>query len=160
MYCPKCATSNADDVKFCRSCGANLSLVSEALTGRLPRARHDLHNKSAAAYDGSGLGRGITQTFMGVGFLIVAIALLFTGGRGWWWAMLFPAFALLGKGVAEIVTTMMARNSLQHLPAEPQRARNTGEIGPTPDFVNLPPSVTEGTTRQLDPDRDKYRDRA
>jgi hypothetical protein len=85
MYCPKCATSNVDDVKFCRSCGANLSLVSEALTGRLPKARHDWHNKSTATDDNSGLGSGITKTFMGVGFLIVAISLFFTGGRGWWW---------------------------------------------------------------------------
>jgi hypothetical protein len=39
MYCPKCATQNTDETKFCRSCGSNLSLVPQALTGRLPEAR-------------------------------------------------------------------------------------------------------------------------
>jgi hypothetical protein len=96
---------------------------------------------------------------MGVAFLLVAIALLFTGGRSWWWAMLFPAFGLLGSGVAEIVTSRM-QNSGGARPSVPsQPARNTGELEPTPDFLNLPPSVTEGTTRQLDPTKDKYKDR-
>ena len=34
MYCPKCAVEITNDVKFCRSCGANLRGVQDALTGR------------------------------------------------------------------------------------------------------------------------------
>lgn len=34
MYCPNCANQMTDDVKFCRSCGANLRSVKEALTGQ------------------------------------------------------------------------------------------------------------------------------
>ena len=34
MYCPNCANQITDDVKFCRSCGANLRGVQDALTGR------------------------------------------------------------------------------------------------------------------------------
>lgn len=34
MYCPKCAIEITNDVKFCRSCGANLRGVQDALTGR------------------------------------------------------------------------------------------------------------------------------
>ena len=34
MYCPQCATPNADDVKFCRSCGKELEEVALALSGK------------------------------------------------------------------------------------------------------------------------------
>ena len=34
MYCPQCATPNADDVKFCRSCGTELEVVALALSGK------------------------------------------------------------------------------------------------------------------------------
>jgi hypothetical protein len=32
MYCPTCAAQNETDVKYCRTCGADLTLVSLALT--------------------------------------------------------------------------------------------------------------------------------
>jgi hypothetical protein len=31
MICPRCASNQADDIKFCTSCGANLQAVREAL---------------------------------------------------------------------------------------------------------------------------------
>src|SRR5215217_2905318 len=98
MYCPRCATQNNDDTKFCRSCGANLSLVPQAMTGRLPdaRSRHRDRHRGGRDEEQPSIARGITQSFMGIGFLVAAIAIFFSGGRGWWWAMFFPAFALLG----------------------------------------------------------------
>lgn len=34
MFCPQCGTSQGDDLKFCKSCGANLSAVRQAVTIR------------------------------------------------------------------------------------------------------------------------------
>src|ERR1051326_6573590 len=34
-FCPKCATQNLDGASFCRGCGANISLVPQALTGQM-----------------------------------------------------------------------------------------------------------------------------
>ncbi len=33
MYCPTCSTLSSDGVKFCKSCGMNLSVVTQALNG-------------------------------------------------------------------------------------------------------------------------------
>src|SRR5688500_18111095 len=35
MYCPICSSNNVADIKFCTRCGTNLSVVSEALSGKL-----------------------------------------------------------------------------------------------------------------------------
>jgi hypothetical protein len=164
MYCPRCATQNSDDTKFCRACGVNLSLVPQAMTGRLPDARstrrRNRHGKSDEPAD---LASGIQKAFMGVGFIFVALAARFFAPAGyiWWFWLLIPAFAMLGKGVAEIVT---ARTSMNLPPMTNQAAmppaRVTDELPPRPTYDPLsPPSVTEGTTRHLDPTSDSYKER-
>ena len=46
MFCPQCATPNADDVKFCRSCGRELEAVALAFSGK---SAHSISDKSAQA---------------------------------------------------------------------------------------------------------------
>lgn len=162
MYCPKCATQNADDAKFCRSCGVNLSLVPQALTGQLPEApsrrhrhRHDFEHGGPAT-----LASGIMKVFMGVGFLLVSAGVFFFGpaGRIWWFWMLIPAFTLLGKGIAEMVAaTHMQNLAPGTVKSTMPPAASTGELPPRNDVLFPPPSVTEQTTRQLDPTTDQYR---
>ena len=161
MYCPKCATQNNDDTKFCRSCGSNLSLVPQALTGRLldapsGRRRHRGRDRSGPP----NLARGITSVFTGVGFLLVSFGSFFfaPAGRLWWFWMLIPAFAMLGRGVAEIVSAKYSANLTQGMSqAAMPPAPRTGELPPRNEVPFPPPSVTEQTTRQLDPTTDPYR---
>ena len=35
MYCPTCGSQNQDELKFCTRCGTNLSIVADALSGKL-----------------------------------------------------------------------------------------------------------------------------
>lgn len=165
MYCPKCATQNNDDTKFCRSCGTNLSLVPQALTGRLPEAPSGRRSRREGRHDfdhggPANIANAITKIFMGIGFLFVAGAsfLFAPAGRIWWFWMLIPAFAMLGKGVAELVSlkygSSIGPGTAQTTmpPAQPAR-----EIPPPNETSYPPPSVTEQTTRQLDRNTDPYR---
>ena len=164
MYCPKCATENVDSTKFCRSCGSNLSLVPQALTGRLPEAplsRRGRRRHRHSEDDGPAtLANGITKAFMGIAFMLVAACVLFfvPSGHIWWFWMLIPAFAMLGKGIAEIVTVKYAPPTpISGASQTAMPMSRTGELPPPGEVLYPPPSVTEQTTRQLDPTTDPYR---
>lgn len=163
MYCPRCATQNADDTKFCRSCGSNLSLVPQALTGRLPEAPSGRRRHHDFEHGGPpGLASGITKVFMGFGFMVVAAAAFefAPAGRIWWFWMLIPAFAMLGKGIAEIVSakvTLTPKPGVSQTPM--QSSPQIGELPPRSDALFSAPSVTEQTTRHLDPASERYRER-
>src|SRR5260370_32278954 len=162
MFCPKCATQNLEGASFCRICGANISLVPQALTGQVPQTTTDEISKGRRRYGRhsreASIDHSIKNIFTGVAFLIIAVALSRSIGSGWWYWMLIPAFSMMGKGVAEFIrlkekgkqASMAAgpatRTFQEHTTAAPVgglSARNTGELVPPP------PSVTEGTTRHL-----------
>lgn len=158
MFCPKCATQNLEGASFCRVCGANISLIPQALAG--PPAQSE-EEASDCALPGSKrrgqltLDTSFRNIFMGLAFLIVAIALSRSIGAGWWFWLLIPAFSMMGTGVAQFIRLKErekqrslgvpdSRSTLSPRPVStsiPQR--NTGELLPPP------PSVTEGTTRHL-----------
>ena len=163
MYCPRCATQNIDSARFCRSCGANLSLVPQALSGRLPE---DPSDKVERAIKGAiarrrepNLARGIRRASVGFAFLAIVVALLFTrspSGFGAIW-LLIPAFLLLGKGIGEIITAVGTGNEARKSIATGTLGAN--ELPPHPSYDALaPPSVTENTTRRLETDRQQTRE--
>lgn len=151
MYCPKCATQNLEDARYCRSCGVNLSLVPKALSGQLSDTPSDKRERKHHRKDEPSVAEGVQKLFMGVGFLLVAIVLGFLSrGRGWWYWMLIPAFGLLGKGVADMIVAKQRFGASPQPQVEPPRnttnnvrAADTGELLP-------PTSVTEGTTKLFD----------
>ncbi len=159
MYCPNCAAVNTDDAKFCRGCGANLSLVPQALTGQLFESESRGPHKRGKHNRPPSIGLGIQKISFGVGFLLVSIAIgLFApGGRGWWFWLLIPAFASLGKGISEIVTAKMALDSGTARAAMPPVPRAVEMPPRTTGPVEQPPSVTEHTTRHLDATTDPYK---
>src|SRR5882724_2068048 len=160
MFCPKCATQNLEGASYCRSCGANISLVPHALSGQLPPTQTDevdIGRRGRKRYGRElTLDRAFKSAFMGIAFLLISIALSFSPmGRGWWFWMLIPAFSMMGSGVAQYIRlkerekrALPTGNFTQPSLHPPTRVdafpvRNTGEL------VAPPPSVTEGTTRHL-----------
>jgi len=157
MYCPNCATENLEGASFCRICGANISLVPQALTGQLPQLTDQSDRLSRRERKRGGkevrLEHAFKNIFMGIAFLLVAIALSFSIGRFWWFWMLIPAFSMMGTGIAQFIRLnqeqkMFSERGIPPQPLMPPPARanslpnrHTGSMAP--------PSVTEGTTRHL-----------
>jgi len=163
MFCPKCASQNLDGASFCRTCGANISLVQQALTGELtaPEAEPDDRlSRRQRRRQGKEvkLDHAFKNVFMGIAFLLVAIALAFSIGKGWWFWMLIPAFSMMGTGIAQFIRIKeeQKKAALRGFPVQPispslQTPSQVNQLPPrnTGEMVAPPPSVTEGTTRHL-----------
>ena len=158
MFCPKCATQNLDGASFCRTCGANISLVSQALTGQMtaqPPAEQEVDEKGNFCSPRRRRGKELTldqavkNAFLGIAFLLIAMTLsLRPMGQGWWFWMLLPAFSLMGTGLAQYIRVRESqkRASLIALPMQ----RTFAEPARNHDELRAPvASVTEGTTRHL-----------
>ena len=166
MFCPKCGAQNPEAGKFCRSCGVDLAGVPGALVQPatalppLDKRGRPIHWEGA-----------ITKFATGLAFLIIAIVLGLTnmaGGRVWWFWMLIPAFTMIGSGVAQYMQLRGRAPAATNVPDA-----RWGEFPPTErpslapqstQFVQpgsryktgdlVPPSVTDGTTRHLEMDRE------
>ena len=169
MFCPKCATQNVDGASYCRSCGANISLIPHALSGTLPppSAPDDLRSRRGRKRERDvepSLERGIINIFVGLGFIVAALAVMlrFPAGIFWGWSFFIPGFSNLGKGVASIVAARRVASMNAQLQAGiPGTYFSNSSSGATPSMgvesgaqatgrlMTPVPSVTEGTTRHL-----------
>ena len=155
MFCPKCATQNLEGASFCRGCGANISLVPQAMTGQVVQPQPaeeigDFHGRRRKRREKeASLDSAFKNIFMGFAFLMIAIALSRTIGQGWWFWMLLPAFSMMGTGIAQFIRVRERERRAALAPPPvmaqtfPPQSRPPGELrGPVA-------SVTEGTTRHL-----------
>lgn len=160
MFCPKCAAQNLEGASFCRVCGVNISLVEHAISGQLQKAQPEEVELTGRARRRHGrrelsLDHAFKNVFMGVAFLLVAIALAFSRmGTGWWFWMLIPAFSMMGTGIAQYIRLKERQKRTLPIPMQqasfpPAPPVNSFPAPATGELVSPPPSVTEGTTRHL-----------
>ncbi len=161
MFCPKCGSQNADDTKFCRGCGADLSHVTAALQGKLrddlPLAEKHIHLFSS----------GLRGLIIGVGLLVVAgvgVSISSRLGVLVLFALAF-GFFFLGTGISRLVQGRAIKRLRSPKSSEPTpelSAGNAEYIKPsrsvyeTDDLVTTPRSVTEHTTTHLKMDPEKF----
>jgi hypothetical protein len=153
MFCPKCGSQNADETKFCRGCGAELSRALAVVEGR---SADDL---ALAVKHIDLFSSGLRWLMIGVGFLIVSgvsfgisIRLAVLGV----FALAF-GFFFFGTGVARLFQASAlkklreSRNPTPSLPpGEPAYITPSRSIYETEDLVATPQSITENTTTHLD----------
>ncbi|MDX6289437.1 MAG: zinc-ribbon domain [Blastocatellia bacterium] len=156
MFCPKCATQNVDGASFCRSCGANISLVPQALNGQLAARDDDKYDRGSRRKRRREptLDEGIRHLMMGLAFMIISVLVgrYSPGGWTWWYWLLIPAFTLLGKGISEIIRAREFKRT--NAVAEQPQITTGPRMGSLPslrtgELMTPVPSVTEGTTRHL-----------
>ena len=152
MFCPKCATQNVEGASYCRTCGANISLVPQALTGQLGLAIQD---------DDEYYGRrrrripsreyAIRRLTMGVAFAaMLAITSKFVpGGAHWQFWLLLPAMISFSFGFAEIARLQRTRKQTQTAPQLNSERSFDLPANKTGELMTAVPSVTESTTRHL-----------
>jgi len=152
MFCPKCATQNLDGASFCRSCGANISLVPQALSGQLMQPQPPVTEVDGTCRTRRGreltLEQPFKNFFLGIAFIIISIVLSRTIGQVWWFWMLIPAFSLMATGVAQFIR--LQEHAKRASLAPPPMNRSFVERPRPAEGLRAPvSSVTEGTTRHL-----------
>jgi hypothetical protein len=155
MYCPRCGAQAADTGTFCRNCGTSLSIITEALAGKLVPAV-----EAASGSEGPKKPRtmveGISALARGLGFAAVGLAVLHFGPAGefWWYWMLIPAFTSMGSGIAMIAEVKSRSKGAARSRSQVDAARSTGALPEAEaQGISPPPSVVEATTRRLDRSR-------
>jgi hypothetical protein len=152
MFCPKCASQNSDETKYCRGCGADLSGVLTAIEGRAPdvSALDERHIDLFSS--------GLRGVLIGSGFFLVsvlAIALSLKLAVLTFFGLAFASF-FIGTGVARLVQARALRRLRQPKPNPELTSAQTEYIKPsrsiyeTDDLVGSPRSITEHTTTHLD----------
>ncbi len=170
MFCPRCGVNNLDDARFRRACGADISLVPQALNRQLPAGAFDVLEVEEQE-KGSGkkerkykfkepptLEQGLQNIFASVAlFVIFYVAFFYYGGSFYIWGwLLIPALSCFGEGIGQIIRSGREPRAHPHDAAfragslaaamrdKQLAAPDTSEI-----IAAHQPSVTESTTRHL-----------
>ncbi len=155
MFCPKCATQNVDGAHFCRSCGANISLVPQALTGQIPatQPREEEYFSRRSSRRLPSMDYAVRSLMSGIAFAVIAVMVFkfSPGSAKWWFWLLLPAMMLFGRGFSELIRVNRKKEQAQTT-AQPQLNTVRLQDLPAPktgERRTPVPSVTEGTTRHL-----------
>src|ERR1700749_1614998 len=173
MFCPRCAAQNTEEAKFCRACGADISLVPQAMSGalaeRLAAGESASHSRVLSRHAPKGqrgagapvnIERAVRSFFMGLAFIFVAFAARNWGPAGsiWWFWLFLPAFGMLADGVSTSIR-LSEEKKKQQLAAPPFYTPPPTAVPHAPRVNELPqrntgemippPSATEATPRHL-----------
>ena len=172
MYCPRCARETSDvDAKFCRGCGVDLNLVTQAMAGKISWRSHLLNRldyfflSQREFEERENAREGGWNTFLGVCLLLTSIAGLITETRLWsiWVFLLLFSFVSLKIGIGNL----RLYNRYKRGGDPPQIRPNEGDLtllkipteqrtlSPSPAVTSrsAPPSIGEKTTELLSEDK-------
>ena len=174
MFCPKCGSQNAENVRFCRSCGTELEAVSAAMSGKLTLRNNNSRDGNEPSDDPDKLWNSfITKTLTGLAFIVIAIFLTVSGKMGgnvWGFWLLIPGAGALASGISSYAKIKRLEREQNRVNSNstnaelPSSAANTAlpprqtlfandyaapAARETGELLTPPASVTEGTTRHL-----------
>lgn len=165
MFCPKCGSQNADETKFCRGCGADVSNVLAPATNsrsrRLSGRMYVSAPMSIAEQQIELFSRGIRGLIMGGGLFVVSALAFILSERGLTFSLFMLAFGFLltGTGISRLIHARgLKALGKKDAPAEltfgqPNYIQPHESIYDT-GLLAEPLSVTEHTTTHLEMDTD------
>jgi len=152
MHCPNCGQQTNSELKFCRSCGMKLDSVAKALNQHL-----DVDDTDTAIEK----GRGRTFPTVSIGVVLMFIGIVIgVAGQGMWGAktaavilsllgMLIMVYRFLPAAARYDRDLLRSVGQKEMRKVEPELELPAGN-----DFKPVP-SVTEGTTRNLNENKTK-----
>jgi len=160
MFCPKCGKRNERNYKFCRGCGENLKAISKAMERRWRKLLYrvldsyirDSHRHMSVTAKSFHRYRWLLFTLIGI-YLVDGVI----GKRKDWWAPALLYFLILLAGAWDYISykrLSASGSSNDKLSAQPASLPDTAvELSsiPTTNELASPFSVTESTTRRLEP---------
>ena len=170
VYCPSCGSNNQDEVKFCRRCGVNLGVVSDALSGR-PAEQSRIDERMVKVFKDYYRGRnaviigavaslvalfkvtlfalvglpaatGFLGTLAGMFFFFGVIALVWGTAK---WNNAASEIKAIARAAGAGKSSRPTEDHVGLLQAEPAHIRDNASTDP----LGFPASVTEQTTRHL-----------
>ena len=151
MYCPNCAEPNSDDVKYCRACGQNLSVIAIAMKRRFPTALLDRLDAYLERKNERMRRDSIVGAMCGGMFLLLSVYHLLKG-EGLSFNVVFLFIFACFMYIWSVWDYLVYQRSLSK-EARTQRlapGKTTSEIPAEKGLRGQPASVTEGTTKHLD----------
>jgi ribosomal protein L37E len=178
IYCPRCGTQTSQaDLNFCRSCGADLTLVTQAMAGQLSWRTH-----LTTKFDNLFLGRrqyeeresarqGGWNIFLGTTLLIISISNLLTSAGSPVLSIVLLLFSLVSLNIGIGNLRLYKRYLRGNTPPEVRPGnddlillelddteRKAAKVSPT--RTALPASVSEPTTKLLDQNKIDEKERS
>jgi len=156
MYCPHCGAQNPKDTKFCRGCGEDLRLVSQAVTKSLPLV---IAHRVDEAIDRGRVGwqtyqgfrrehrKTYAQLLLSLSSIFVVIWMLMLGHGSVSFAGGFLLVMTLSFFIISLHSIWWTKNSERRGETRELASPETQELPPAHDKPSL--SVTELTTREL-----------
>ena len=154
MYCPKCSQPNAEDVRFCRACGEDLTLIAQAMSKHLPVVLASKLDQHIARKNNRMRRDGVLTGVSGLFLLLSGIWQLVSNPGAWLPAVLMMVGSLI-LFLASGWDLLAYKRSLSRAGRDAQlpSAATTTELEAETPLQLSQPSVTEETTRNLDPAR-------
>lgn len=152
MYCPNCGKDNSNGQRYCRSCGLSLQAISQTLADELSASESDDASieiiKPEQKRWQNPLMYGFLMLSLGIVIVIFGKTLLgeqLVADIGT--ILAFLGIGLLGfKGVSLMLTQSDSPSQTKALPGR----ETTNKLSSASQLGELP-SVTEYTTRQIEP---------
>src|SRR5262249_27240881 len=152
MHCPACGIETSIQQRYCRSCGMDLKTISHAVIKH--RALADA-NKLSLESETSVQHLVYKMLLWGIGTLLAGMALIAAGKEIQYVGSVGVLLALIGTFLA-LYGVLSPYRPKKHsgfqpsLPSALPRAESTNQLPPGSQ-PELPQSITEHTTRALEP---------